>query len=600
MNTRQRTACILVIVLHATLAGCGDNTAQHKPEALKRQVESAAKKTSESATGVEADRTDDRGDIHFVSMRDGSGITFRHTSGNSPEKAFPAANGSGLAAFDSDMDGHIDLYFGNGTEFPINKNRTGPFDQFYRNLGAWKFRDATQAAGFRNPDYTTGVECGDYNNDGFPDLYLTSVGKNQLYCNLGDGSFEEVSEASGTADASWGTSAAFLDVDQDGWLDLYVCNYGEWTYEKNRFCGDQARGIRMFCSPTMVPSEHDVLYRSLGDGTFENFSQTAGISLRNGRGQGVLAADLNEDHTTDLYVSNDINPNFLFLNDGHGHFEEVGELSGAAYDHLGQAQAGMGLAIGDVDRNGCFDLFVTNYQNEHNALYENLGNGVFLETGTTRVPEGSLPFVGWGTALEDFDLDGWLDLIVTNGHTDDNLAELGKEGVYLQPPGLWKNTAGRLKLVSRGAGSYFRGLHNGRGLVTADLDNDGDSDVVIGHQDNFPELLRNDSLESPAARILQIRLIDAAHNRDAIGAIVEAGGVHPPLRTAIHGGGSYASASDKRVYIAIGGQDLTAIQITWPNGTQSIVADLTVGSGYAILHSDKSDSQPRVIPVENP
>ena len=340
----------------------------------------------------------------------------------------------------------------------------------------------------------------------------------------------------------------------------------------------------MFCSPTLIPPEKDVLFRNQGDGTFEDVSESSGITVRTGRGQGVLAADFNSDSHTDLYVANDINPNFLFLNDGRGHFTEHGEASGTAYDHLGRAQAGMGLALADVDRNGHLDLFVTNYQNEHNALYENLGNNIFMETGTTRVPEGSLPYVGWGTAFTDFDLDGWPDLIVTNGHTDDNLSDLGKEGEYLQPCKLWRNEEGRFTLLNSGAGAYFKELHCGRGLVTADLDNDGDPDVVIGHQDNRPALLRNDRISSGPGDCLQVTLIGSQCNRDAVGAVVEIVSVHPPQLQAVFGGGSYASASDRRLIFGLHQQaSELSLAIHWPGGTQSVAVGLKAGTAYAIL-----------------
>ena len=600
MNPGLRQICAAVAMLNIVLIGCGNKTTpqesnNQQPVVNRTLADQAApmKKSSEGALKK-------RAEIYFHSMLRETGIDFRHVSGNSAEKAFPAANGSGLAAFDADMDGYVDLYFGNGAQFPVDSERDSSFDKFYRNLGEWRFSEATALAGFRNPNYTTGVEYGDFNGDGFPDVYTTSVGRNQLYLNLGDGTFFDVSASSRTDDPRWATSAAFTDIDNDGLLDLYVCNYGQWTFETNQYCGDKARGIRMFCSPTMVPSEDDVLYRNHGDGTFEDYSEASGIRVRNGRGQGVIALELNDDARTELYVSNDINPNFLFLGDGKGHFTEVGELSGTAFDHQGQAQAGMGLAAGDVDRNGHFDLFVTNYQNEHNALYENLGNGIFLETGITRIPEGSLPYVGWGTALEDFDLDGWLDLIVTNGHTDENLAELGKEGAYLQPPGLWKNRNGRFRLLEDDRGPYFEELHNGRGLVVADLDHDGDSDVVIGHQDDHPGVLRNDSVDTPSEKMIWLRLVDRSCNRNAIGAVIEQLHVDLPVRRTISGGGSYASASDRRVVIAIDKAAAAALRITWPDGTSSLIDGLQAGEGFVIVRPPDSGSPVRVVRIKDP
>ncbi len=593
------TVLAVSALLGGLMLGCtGDKPARKNPDqAISKSPEKIALPQIPD-NSVIPKPTDVRAPIHFTSMVQDSGIDFQHVSGNSPEKAFPAANGSGLASLDYDMDGLYDMYFGNGTTFPIDPLRSSPGDQLYRNRDDWKFRNATDVSGIVNPSYTAGVECGDFNNDGFPDIYVTSVGKNQLYLNLGDGTFEDISAASGTDDPQWATSAAFLDFDSDGLLDLYICSYAEWSLEHNTFCGDPVRKIRMYCSPTMVRPEPDVLFRNQGDGTFLNVSETTGIRVRSGRGQGVIAADLNGDRKIDLYVSNDINQNFLLLGDGKGQFQEAGELSGTAYDHLGKSQAGMGLALGDFDRNGKVDLFVTNYSKEHNALYENLGNGVFVETGTTRIPEGSLPYVGWGTSLSDFDLDGWMDLIVTNGHTDDNLAELGKEGEYLQQPGLWRNEAGRFRLLTPQGGIYFQELHNGRGLVSSDLDNDGDLDVAVGHQEGQPALLKNDSLDDPGNQSLRIRLIGNSDNRDAIGAMVEVESAERPLIRCVCGGGSYASTSDRRVVFGLEQSAVVNLRISWPDGTQRVATGLKAGNCYSILQEHLGKA--RIIEISEP
>lgn len=615
---------ILVVCLSVGMVGCKQqpaadnvaspensvaNAAGHRPPAPGEAPASGNGATqTRQRDGADSERTaqPDRADspLYFESMMETSGIDFRHTSGNSPEKAFPAANGSGVAAMDFDLDGRQDLYFANGTSFPISPAQNFPNDRVFRNSGDWTFADVTHLCGLESRGYSVGLAVADFNSDGFPDLYVTAVGENQLFCNQGDGTFAEVSAASGTNDPRWATSAAFADINNDGLPDLYVCNYAVWSLETNRYCGDRARGLRMFCSPTLVPPENDALFLNRGDGSFEDIAETAGINVRPGRSQGVITADFSEDGLIDIYVARDINPNSLLINQGNATFRDAGELSGTAYDHLGRAQAGMGIATADVDGNGLPDLFVTNYENEHNAFYENLGGGTFVETGTTRIPEGSLPFVGWGAAFADFDLDSRPDLIVTNGHTDDNLKDLGKEGQYLQPPGLWHNLQGSLSSIGARGGDYFAKLHCGRGLLIADLDNDGDSDVVIGHQDNHPELLKNESPRSDDHRSVELQLIGTASGRTAIGAVVTRPETNDnSMSSRLHqvfGGGSYASASDVRVIFAVDGHEPEAeAGIRWPDGSESIINGLMPGSQYAIIQPRMSGQPARAVLIPN-
>lgn len=533
------------------------------------------------------------GPFRFASMSQSAGINFVQTSGDSADKPFPAANGTGCGVLDVDLDGRTDVYFANGATFPLNPQQPGPWDRLYRNLGEWKFTDITAVAGIGSPGYSCGIATGDVDSDGFPDLYVTRYGRNQLYRNLGDGTFEEIAAALGADDDGWATSAAILDADHDGLSDIYVCNYGQWTFETSQYCGDKTRNLRMFCSPRHVPPQPDVLLVNNGEG-FTNQLQQLGAGGVVGRGQGVLAGDFDGDAFTDLYVANDIHPNFLFINQGSG-FEEIGEASGTAFDHLGQAQAGMGLAASDVDGDGRFELFVTNYQNEHNALYLNLGDRAFLEAGLARIPEGSMPWVGWGNAFADFDHDGLADLIVTNGHTDNNLADFGKEGDYLQPPGLWKNMGGSFQPAT-GAGPYFAARHCGRGLATADLDGDADADVVICHQDAAPELLRNDT--SPSSNQLQplvLRLIGTRVLRDVVGAVGVLQEGDRVQTEQIFGGGSYASASDRRLQFVRHTSDSAAkLRIRWPGGEESLIQNLPAGQRFTIVQNAQPGAAPHV------
>ena len=529
----------------------------------------------------------------------GTGIDFKHVSGSSAEKPFPAANGSGLAAIDYDLDGWHDLYFATGRPFPLDSLETGPSNRIYRNLGGWKFRDVTTETGLGYFGYSAGLAVGDYNSDGFSDVFVCCYGADCLFQNQGDGTFRK-SDAS-VADERWGTSAAFFDYDADGLLDLYVCNYAKWTWETNEFCGDRVTGHRMYCSPRSVEPEPDALFRNLGNGSFEDVSQTAGLAERMARAQGVVAADVNGDGRTDLYIGNDLHPNFLFLNLGNGTFEDVSELSGAAYDYQGSAQAGMGVDCGDADRDGNSDLFVTNFADEHNAFYHNDGNGIFQDVSHQRgLAEESLPWVGWGTMFADFNLDGWLDVVVANGHVDDNRHLVGQDSKYAQPPLLWENNKGQFSCVGPSAGTYFARNHVGRGLALADFDKDGDYDFAVSHQDTSPALLRNDASGREEERTsISLQLIGTVSNRDAVGSTIRA---HAHGRTALHqvkGGGSYLSAHDLRQIIATGTDADLEVEVQWPKGHRSILLGIKAGGHYRVVEPKQPSDPTHSYPVRH-
>jgi hypothetical protein len=310
----------------------------------------------------------------------------------------------------------------------------------------------------------------------------------------------------------------------------------------------------------------DRLYENLGDGRFRDALASAGLDREPGRGQGVVAADLDRDGLIDLYVSNDANPNFLFRNLGDGKFEDLSDVSGTASDYAGRLQAGMGVDVADVDRDGWWDLFVTNYEGEYNAFYKNLGANLFQDVSQSQgLAAPSLRWVGWGTSFDDFDLDGWSDLIVTNGHTDNNLHEMGRDSEYRQPALLFHNDGGRLKQVLTGDG-YFGGTHPGRALCAADLDRDADLDLIIGHQDEPPAVLRNDAERAETRRVISLKLIGTSSNRDGIGATVEALGVEPSLTAQWKSGASYLAAFPHEAVLSLPADDTVELQIRWPGG----------------------------------
>lgn len=520
--------------------------------------------------------------IRFSLVPNNGGITYRHQTGTSPEKPFPAANGSGIAAIDFDRDGYQDLYFATGTPFPIDLNRSSPHSQIYRNRGEWQFHDVTAQTGVGHNGYTAGLAVGDYDNDGFPDLFLSCYGPDVLFRNCGDGTFERV--VSGVEDPRWGTSATFLDYDQDGNLDLYVCNYGEWTLETNQYCGNREKNVRIYCSPHTLEGVRSSLFHNLGNGQFADVTEGTSVGARIARSQGVIAADFNQDGLTDLYVGNDLHANSLFINAGQGRFEDATELSGTGYNERGQMQAGMGVDVADITGDGNFELFVTNFEGETNTLYEYLEPKVYRDsTPSLGLAAESLPWVGWGCAIRDFDLDGADDIWVVNGHVDDNLKLLGKDATYLQPSLIWHQEQGKFRTLGPEIGEYFKVSHPARALAIIDLDNDGDWDAVIGHQDESPALLRNDHFRpavSRSHRSVELELIGRVANRSAIGATVTVHVGKQRIRQPVRGGGSYLSAPDTRLIFALPEEQSTVdIEIHWPGGHRSR-ATVSPASGF--------------------
>jgi hypothetical protein len=521
--------------------------------------------------------------FRFTEITREAGIDFVHVSGMTEAKHFPTAYGSGVAMLDYDGDGRLDLYFATMTYLPVGKAATGS-NRLYRNLGNNRFADVTQRAGVGFAGFCHGIVVGDIDNDGDPDVFLCNYGANVLYLNRGDGTFADISRAAGLDRPGWSSSGAFLDYDGDGDLDLYVANYGTWKLpDDDRYCDapasprmkDPPPNQRIYCSPKSIqPARHN-LYRNNGDRTFTDVTEAAGLGRTDGRGLGVLAADLNDDGRTDLYVANDLCPNFLYLNRGDGTFEDRTETSGAGYGPDGSARAGMGVDAEDINGDGRPDLLVTNFWNEGLGLFMNLGDGLF-EDRARRLGlfHDSVLWVGWGCALADLDRDGWPDCFVANGHVDTNLEALGYDTPYAEPPLLIRNLAGkRFQLGTREAGAYFDADHVGRGLAQGDIDNDGDIDLVINHKDGSPALLRNDSrTENHGIRLL---LQGVRSNRDAVGARVEVQAGDQTLNRQRKGGGSLASAHDPRMLIGIGAAiRADRVTIRWPSGQVDECSDV--------------------------
>jgi hypothetical protein len=528
--------------------------------------------------------------FRFTEVGRSAGVDFVHFSGMTREKHFPTANGSGVAIFDYDGDGRMDLYFATCTLLPLGTAANGP-NRLYRNQGDGTFRDATEAAGLGFAGFCHGIVVGDIDNDGDPDVFLCNYGPNVLYRNEGHGRFVDISHGAGIDRPAWSSGGAFLDYDGDGDLDLYVANYGEWSYPADdRFCGDKATNVRFYCSPLTIRTTRHFLYRNNGDHTFTEASSAAGITRADGHGFGVLTADLNGDGLTDIYVANDMSPNFLYLNQGDGTFEDTSEASGAGFDGRGQAQAGMGVDAEDIDGDGLPELLVTNFQNEYNTLYANVGQGLFLDaTAELALAADTLPWVGWGCALGDFDGDGWPDCFVANGHVDDNRRELGQPIDYAEPPLLHHNvpvdaagTGRRFSLATRDAGAYFASTHVARGAAFGDLDDDGDLDIVINHKDAAPAVLRNDT--PSGNRWIRLKLVGTTSNRDAIGARVAVELAGRTIHRQRKGGCSLESAHDPRLLIGVGpAQEVARLTVCWLSGAVTVRERLATNTTHEIV-----------------
>jgi hypothetical protein len=602
------------VVVGLGLAGCGGPTAtppatpaSPAPQAAATRAEGGDGRRAPPST-IEGDRQANQSPVEavlseqtvsspfrFAEIAKEAGIDFVHVSGMTPEKHFPTANGSGVALFDYDNDGLLDVYFATATLLPLGTAEKGP-NRLYRNLGGNRFLDVTEASGLGFRGFCHGVVVGDVDNDGDQDVFLCNYGPNALFLNNGDGTFRDVSKSAGVDRPNWSSGGAFLDYDNDGDLDLYVANYGAWSYpEDDLFCGDRARKIRLYCSPRSIRTVKHILYRNNGDGTFTDVTDPAGVGRADGHGFGVVTADLNGDGRIDIYVANDMNPNFLFLNKGDGTFEDATESSGAAFNAKGQAMSGMGVDAEDVNGDGLPDLLVTNFSNEYNSLYKNLGEGHFMDvTPFFGLAADTMPFVGWGTALVDLNNDGWPDNFVTNGNVDDNRRALGQPYGYEEPPLLFLNQRGaRFRLSTRDAGPYFDAKHVGRGAAFGDLDNDGDTDIVVNHKDGPPALLRNDTATGNHWIRLELRGIRS--NRDAVGARVEVRAGGRTIYRQRKGGVSMESANDPRLLIGIGeAEEAESLTVHWPSGTVSRHEHLAAGRSYPIVEpkSDPAGDRP--------
>jgi hypothetical protein len=539
--------------------------------------------------------------IHFKDITEASGIRFIHTDGGSGRRHFVETVASGLGLIDFDGDGWIDILFLNGSPLPGTPTPERlPTNELYRNNGDGTFTDVTARSRLGLPGYGMGCAVADYDNDGHEDLFITQFGAHRLLHNNGNGTFSDVTAKAGVAAASFGPNCigagcVFFDYNRDGQVDLFVGNYVEFDLAAAKPCVQA--GVPVYCSPRTYPMAPNRLFRNNGDGTFTDVSEPSGIGRYKGYAMGVVGGDFDGDGWPDLYVGNDVTENYLFRNKHDGTFDEIGLMAGVAVDQYGEPQGTMGCNAGDYDGDGRFDLVVTDYQNQVNTLYRNLGvihgmvrfKDVTVETGAGT---GSRPLVTWGCGLVDFDNDGTRELFTAAGHLQDTVEQYDRSSTYKQRSLLLRQRNGRFVDVTAESGEGLKRLESSRGAVFGDLNNDGKLDLVMLNARSRPSILLNDTVTSD--HWLLLKLVGAKSNRSAVGTLVRLTAGGRTQVDEVRAGRGYQSAEDLRLHFGLGANAVVdQLVIRWPSGLEEVRTNLPADQVLRLTEGEGADAGTR-------
>lgn len=516
-------------------------------------------------------------DIEFVDISESAGIHFVHYNAASEEKYLIETMGSGCGWIDYNSDGFMDLYLVNGTATQVHQPEVAPTSSLFRNNGDGTFSEVTEQAEVGAEGlFGMGIAVGDYDNDGWQDLFVAGYDRSILYRNNGEGSFSDETALSGVSNAGrWGSSAAWFDYNRDGQLDLIIANYVDWTPEGNVRCGNPGEEYRAYCHPDEYSGQSPTLYLNQGQGRFKDATESSLLSLSPASGLGVVTFDYDRDGWQDIFIANDAMANSLFRNNGDGTFEEIAYPSGIALSEDGKAEAGMGTDAADTNGNGWMDVFVTHLDFEHDRLYRNLRKGMFEDrTFAAKLGYATFSYSGFGAKFFDYDNDGSKDLLIANGHILDNIHLYHAEVTYAEQNLLYKNDGkGRFSKTGNSVLGDLKEQFVSRGAAVADFDNDGDVDVLVSNNGQRAQLIRNDG--GNGNRWLQIQLVGSESNRDGVGARVKVVAGDLTQYDERKGGSSYQSAQDPRLHFGLGHRVLVdLIEVTWPSGLREVFHSL--------------------------